>query len=234
MTTLGYALFTCMLILSNADVWQRVMSAKNVRTARKSLITSGLLFSVFWFFGLVITTSWATQIDVKYDFFALFNDRLLSPITLSILGVFTLTAVMSTIDTQVYLFTSAIAKNLMKLNLATSRIRYVRVTRYLTLGLLLFMAIAASFAGGTLQFVLKAFSFAYILAPIIVLALIWKEQSKTKDILCFISLSIGLAVYLIMYAQDLFSEMIYFCIPAGITSLLCFGGYSFAKLLPQK
>ena len=52
---IGFLLFTFMLIISNADVWQRMMSAKNAVTAKKSLVWSGVIFLIFQFAGIILS-----------------------------------------------------------------------------------------------------------------------------------------------------------------------------------
>lgn len=234
----GLFFFTLILILSNADVWQRIMSASSVSTSKKSLIYSGITYFIFLFVILALWIFWKDNGDIEptKNFFSLFENQTLSPFVIASIGCFTLISVMSTIDTQVYLFTSAIAKNAIGLNIQTDRIRYVRITRILTLALLLTMAVTAIFAGSTLDFILKAFSFAYILAPIIMMSVLSKQSNRYKDFLCIIALLIGLAVYLYMFFAIEKTTLIEQCIPSAITALICICGYGLyhIKSLPRK
>ncbi len=219
----GFFLFTFMLIISNADVWQRMMSAREPSVAIISLNVSGVLFIVFTLMTVLILKSWNIAEGVK--FFDLFHDQLLSPVVLAILGTFTLIAVMSTIDTQVQLFSSSVTKNVLKLNVSEEKTKFVKVSRVLTVLLLAFLAVVASTLGSTLEFVLKAFSFAYILAPIMVFAMLaGREGSSFKDGTCVVALVIGLIVYIYMFFNGYFAEVINNVIPASITAVVCILG----------
>lgn len=217
------SLFTFMLILSNADAWQRTMSVKTGNIAQQALLISGILFVVFIFAMTIIVTSWG--ITKGTGFFELFENNLLSPTVLAILGTFTLIAIMSTIDTQVQLFSSALSKNVLKINLNKNKEQFISVSRTATIILLTGISLLASTLGSTTEFILKAFSFAYVLAPIMITAMIWgKEGSKFKDYICIIALTSGLCVYTFMFFNGYFSSIINNIIPASITTIICFIG----------
>ncbi len=221
----GSLLFTLTLIISNADPWQRIQSSKTPIIAQKSLLLSSIIFMVFVILCIMVVKGSGLKAADNLTFFSLFENQALSPLVLSILGVFTLTAVMSTIDTQVQLFTSALAKNVLNIDIVKERKRFISVSRWSTVALLIFMALSASLVGNAMEFILKAFSFAYILAPIMVVSMIWGDTGdRFKDITCFIALLLGLVVYIYMYFNGYFTEMINNVIPAGVTLLICIMG----------
>lgn len=221
----GFIIFFIMLILSNADPWQRVMSAKNEKTAKQSLLFSGILISVFSFAVHVIVADWKNEIGHGFTFFSLFVEEALPALTLSILGIFTLTAVMSTIDTQIYLFTSAIMKNVLRVNPETDQKKYIRFSRIGTISLLVFIAVVASSIGSTIEFIVKAFSFAYILAPIMIMAMIWGSKgSDYKDRTAVLALLAGLGVYIPLFFNGSFAVIINNVIPATVTAVICLIG----------
>lgn len=225
----GFALFTFMLIVSNADAWQRMMSVRSGEVAKKSLLFSGLLFVVFIFSMTVIVKSLGVNSDV--GFFDLFKERMLSPIALSFLGMFTLIAVMSTIDTQVQLFSSALSKNIFKLDIEKNKKKFIKTSRVASIVLLAVIAFVASTLGSTIEFVLKAFSFAYILAPVMIFSMIWgKDGSKFKDYSCIIALIVGLCIYVYMFFNSYFAVMLNNVIPASVTGLICLLCFSGQKL----
>ncbi len=232
---IGAVLFMFMLIISNADAWQRILSAKSVRVARWSLLAAGALFAVFLFCLYSIVKTWGLTPEEDFKFITIFQDKLLPPLTLSIIGIFTLVSVMSTLDTQVQLFTSSLAKNVIKIDLENDQKKFVFVSRISTVLLLCFIAFCASWLDNTMEFVLKAFSFAYILAPIMVTAMLWgKDGSKFKDYTCITSLGIGLIVYIYMFFNGYFINMLNNCIPSMITACLCLIGYFTSKVLNKK
>ncbi len=222
----GFLLFTFVLIVSNADAWQRVMSAGSAEVARKSLILSGVFFFIFIIATIIIVKTWGVELGHSFTFFSLFQEQALSPIILASLGIFTLTAVMSTIDTQVQIFTSAWSKNVRKIDISTEREQFVKTSRYAALGLLGTMALAASIADETMEFVLKAFSFAYILAPVLIAAMLWgKTERKYKDYTCIFALFVGLSVYTYMFFNGYFAEVLNTVIPTAVTATICLLGY---------
>ncbi len=226
----GFILFTFVLIISNADVWQRMMSAHSSETAQKSLCLSGGFFFLFVFALILIVKSWTISAGDHFTFFSLFEEQALSPLILATLGVFTLTAVMSTIDTQVQLFSSAVSKNILKIDATHERNSFIKASRIASFGLLITMTLIASLVDGTAEFILKAFSFAYILAPIMIASMLWGEKgSQYKDYTCLIALCIGLILYIYMFFNGYFSVMINNTLPAGVTAMICLLGYSGEK-----
>lgn len=234
-SALGFTLFTAMLILSNADVWQRMMSAKNQIIAKKSLLYSGLIFMLFLFVNIMIIKSWIVDIGTESGFFELFKNELLSPVILGFISIFTLIAVMSTIDTQIQLFSSALSRNVLKFKIDAEQKKFIHVSRLATIALLVLIAGLASLFGDTVEFILKAFSFAYILAPIMIVAMVsGKASSIYKDRLCAIALLVGLCVYSYMFFNGYFSIVINNVMPAGITASICLLGLMIHKAFSKE
>lgn len=231
----GFFLFTFTMIISNADPWQRIQSAKTVDVAKKSLILSSLVFMLFVFLSVMVVKGSGLEFEKGLNLFSLFKEQAMSPFSLSVLGVFTFIAVMSTIDTQVQLFTSALAKNVFKIDIKNDRDRFISISRWSTVILLSMMALAASLVGSSMEFILKAFSFAYILAPILVVSMLWGDQkNKFKDISCFIALLAGLFVYTYMFFNGYFDQIINNVIPATITLFVCLFAIVIKKVIPIK
>lgn len=227
----GFGLFTFTLIISNADPWQRIQSAKTGDIAQKSLIISSLIFMLFIFLCVMVVKGSGLEFEKGLTFFSLFKEQVMPPFVLSVLGVFTLIAVMSTIDTQVQLFTSTLTKNVLSVNIKNDRDRFISVSRLSTALLLGSMALAASLVGNSMEFILKAFSFAYILAPVLIVSMVWGDKgSKFKDVSCLVALSLGLAVYIYMFFNGHFTQMINNVIPAGVTLVICLLGVISKKI----
>ncbi len=208
---IGLALFSMTLMLSNADPWQRIQSSQSTRVARLSLITASLIFVLFVFLSMFFVRYFGQSYGSDINFFDLFKQGNIPPIVLAILGVFTLTAVMSTIDTQVQLMTSTLTKNILKIDMVERHDQFIQKSRL------------ATFSGESTEFILKAFSFAYILAPVMMIAMIWgKASDRYKDFICFVGLSLGLIVYIYMFFNGHFSQIINNVIPAAICLLFIF------------
>lgn len=220
----GMVLFSAALTSSNADSWQRLFSARTASVGRASMLLVGPIFCLFIFAGTLNAKAFKLAIGAdELSFFQLFTGQGLHPMALAALGVFTITAVMSTIDTQIFLFSSALSKTLLGIDLEADRERYLRVSRLSTVGLLAFLAVVASTVGSTLEFVFKAFSLAFILSPVAVYAcLVEARPDRFRDRAAVLALSLGLVVYLVMFLfTSAFQNIVNTLVPVAITSVAC-------------
>lgn len=232
-TYIGMLIFVTLLMISNADPWQRIFSSKSPKVAARSLISSGLIFGIF---GASITfvavalfsmTGGAPEGLAKSQlFFSLFNHSGVIPtVILSLLGAFTLICLMSTVDTQTNLFATSITENILGKQHKQNRKKFIYVSR-ISMSILLFLvALGSSLIGHSMEFLFKAFSLAYIIGPVFIYALLKDASpSSLRDKLALFSLLLGFSVYIYMFFGGYFSEIINAGIPSGVVIVsICIG-----------
>ncbi len=216
---LGIAFF---FTLSSADIWQRLFSAKDGRTARKSFLWSILVAFVIYTGVLLLSLSIVASlpnVEPQNAFFALFSSSVASPIFLSLLGVFSLAAVMSTLDTQLFLFSSTFTQNLLSRGIVRSKKLTVHISRIIIVLSLVILIFLAATISDFLEFLFGAISLVTILLPALIISMTRKSYLGEKtDLILSVSILLTIPVYIYMFINGAFSNVLYAVIP-GLTSL---------------
>lgn len=174
---IAFFLIGIFVIFASADIWQRIYSAKTASVARKSLYTSTILWLIFGFFITLVGVAAKIRfpnIDPNEAFYwGLFG---ILPSWLVGLGVvMVLATIMSTIDTEVYLLSSTIAKDFV-----ASRKRDIddiQLIKIIKTGMAALSILAMLFAIIVRDVLVVLFglaSFVLSLSPVIVASLFWK------------------------------------------------------------
>ncbi|MCK4631949.1 MAG: sodium:solute symporter family protein [candidate division Zixibacteria bacterium] len=134
---IGAALFLWPTLLARPDIWQRIRAAKNVKTARISLVMSGIIifavFSLFSTVGMVARAS-LTKYNAETVVFSFIND------TLPVYGVYIcflaiIAAVMSSADSILNVlaqtsYDSIFRDKKIRQNQDSQRLKALRVTTF--------------------------------------------------------------------------------------------------------
>lgn len=169
------------VIFASADIWQRIYSARTISIARRSLFTATVLWLIFGFFITLVgvaAKSHFPNIDPNEAFYwGLFGTL---PSWLFGLGVvMVLATIMSTIDTEVYLLSSTIAKDFIASRKGNvDEVHLIGIIKY---GMTILSILAMLFAIVVRDIVAVLFglaSFVLALSPAIVASLFWKLKPK--------------------------------------------------------
>lgn len=200
------ALFISFIVLgifvafASADTWQRIYSAKTVSVAKKSLFTVTGLWIIFGFFitlvGVIAKNSFPGIDPNEAFYWGLFGAL---PQWLLGLGVImVLATIMSTIDTEVYLLASTVAKDFIasrKKNIDDASL--IRIIKYWMAILSVLAMIFAILVRDVVSTIFGLASFILALAPAIVASLFWKLKpravffSMVGGVLAFLALIIS-------------------------------------------
>lgn len=225
---IGFIAISFLIVFSGADVWQRMFSSSSSKNAKKSLlltIPTYLLISI----GLIIFGYGIKSFvgDATDPFFAFFTSTA-SPILISLFGLFIAVSIMSTIDTQIFLASSTIIKNIFP---NKNEIYISRIIIPIALIVLSFLAISD---GSIIEFVFGAYTSLTVLFPLFLLASFTNKNRKLDIGLSTVIIS-SFTIYILLFSFGYFENILYTLIP-GIVSLslglMVF--YIFRERAPQK
>ena len=227
---IGFLIFPALVAFSGAEVWQRVFSARDSGVARIACFSTGPMY-VFLGVGLILvgTTAVSNGIDVTSEegVFQIFEAEGVFLTLKSILFLFILSSIMSTADTQAYLLASTISRVSSRMKYGTNDVLTSRV-------LLCFVFVMAwtvtTFISDIVGFLFGAVTLTTIMAPIILISLLKVDGSKLRDKLLGICLFISLVVYIWMFVNGSFSQVINTLIPPSICAALVIVALIFLSL----
>lgn len=146
-TAFGFFGISFLVALCSADIWQLIFSSLTPKTSRQSLVWSVPVYYFISigmvFFALAVRTIIGGDVSPPEAFFQLFSTTAISSVLIAILGIFVLAAVMSTLDSQVFLFTSTLIRAALpeSVNSDNPRMRIItRVVIIITMTLLALVA----------------------------------------------------------------------------------------------
>lgn len=224
-TIIAFNLMGFFYVLSSADTWQRVFSARNSNVIRLSFPLSGFSLLIITlsmiFLGMVSRPFLGGEIDIDTAFYEMFKGDFLPVPLLAFVAVMTMAICMSTLDTMCYLVAATIAKNHMPPRITAQRENYVKFSRMIILLTLVGMSIFTLTISDVLVFAFSAASLLFILAPIYLFTALGlpRFNNTSTDMLISLSIAISSTVYLYMFFHGYFKDAIMTLIPVGISIL---------------
>ena len=219
----GFFGISFFVVFSSADVWQRIYAATTGRVAGQALlltIPAYYLISI----GIVLLGLFVVPLlgDVAPEdaFFAIFSADLGHPILISLLGVFAAASVMSTLDTQVFLLSSTVTRDLLKAGDEAEK--FVKPSRYVILLALALMAMIASTIANIIEFLFSAVTLGTILFPVLVFSAVAPSAPANlrRDRLVAGALGIAVIVYVVLFARGAFEDVLLTLVPPILASIL--------------
>lgn len=198
LSVLSFILLGMFTVIASADVWQRVFSAKNANTAKKSTYIVAVLFIIFGFvttlMGMVAANSFPGANPDDAFFISLFN--LMPAELLGFSVILVLAAVMSTVDTESFLLSSIISRDFLQKKKDTKK-----VFRIGMLSIVIISVLTAVFVSDIITLLFGLMSLLVILSPAIFFSFFW----KLKDRAVLLSLVGGLLMLAVVVFTGKFS-----------------------------
>lgn len=230
---IGFYLVGIFYILSGAETWQRLFSAKDDKVVRWGFPMSGV-FLLFMTITMIIVGFAAKQIlapEIAHDeaLFALIGSTgLVSPYLLAFIAVIVLAISMSTLDTEVYSFTSTMARNLLPKSWSKTRDQYVRLSQIMIVVLLLAMSFVSLYISSIISFLFDTTALGYIMVPVFILsALGLLKQSAVLDKALAVCVIVSGALHLYLFFTDQFVNYMWNIVPGTLSLVLCTVTYLF-------
>lgn len=226
LTLIAFFGISFLVTISSADLWQLIFSNRSAKTARASFLISMPMYLVISlgviFFALAAKTFLSDSIPPDQVLSALFSTS--TSYGLALLGVFIAAAVMSTLDSLVFLAASTISREFYSTNLTDEKVTRNHLRKLIMLIMIILAVIAVSI-GNIIQYLFSAVTLATILTPIFLIA-VWKPRMlEDRDTYIALCLLVAIAIYVLMFSLDLFVILIYTLVPAIVSSILLLGIY---------
>lgn len=187
-------------VLSGADIWQRIFSAKDTKTARNASFISAILFFIFGtvltVIGMAAKNNFPNIKSEEALYYGLFH---LVPLPLmGIAIVFVIAAIMSTIDTELFYLSSSISKDFLK---GTSEEKLAKNIRKYILVLAIISALTAILFSNILTIVFGIVSLSLAVSPSLAASFFWKIKNNAV----FMSMLAGLISLILLVVTGNFN-----------------------------
>ncbi|MFQ5531558.1 MAG: sodium:solute symporter, partial [Candidatus Nanoarchaeia archaeon] len=180
-TILIFVVMGIFTLFGSADIWQRLFASQSSKTARNATFITALLFLVFGialtFVGVAAKNNFpdiSSNEAFYYGFFQLVPEWLLG---ISIIVV--LAAIMSSIDTQLFVLSSSIAKDFFYRNKKISNEEMARIIRVSLVVLAVLSMVVAIFVADILTILFGIISLLLAVSPSIVASLFWRIKRNS-------------------------------------------------------
>ncbi|MCB9989405.1 MAG: hypothetical protein H6868_08775 [Rhodospirillales bacterium] len=203
-------------IPANADLWQRYFAAKTPTVGRNATIAA-LFTDVVLVGGIILFAlnmlALAPGADPQNVFNDLFRNSIAHPAIIALFGVFVISAMLSTLDNQVFNFTSIVTKNVLNINIETDRPRFIRVLRILTIVMLATLTALSLTIENLLQWIMNTWGFMGIATPVIFYAFLKRGHNRWTDKILATGVLCAALVYWILFVITEYSAMIWYLVP---------------------
>ncbi|MAS87915.1 MAG: hypothetical protein CMH30_08095 [Micavibrio sp.] len=215
----GLFMLGCFYILSGAETWQRIFSARNAAVVRWSFPLS-VVFLLFMTLCLIWVGMGIKPMlegtDPSQALFFLFSLTDQIPLwLLSSFAVVLMAITMSTLDSFCYLFTASLGKNILPSQTTNTREKYIRFARIVIPAVLIIMIYVAMQINDVVQVLFNSVSLLYLLSPIYILSATGiLKKSRWIDWYTTICLGLCAIGYIYMFINGLTENLILAGLPA--------------------
>ena len=213
---------TAPVILAQTDIWQRLYSAESGATARRACFLACIIDLVI-VTGLVFFISGILSgFDVDNPgaiFEGFFSGDHANPAVTALFGVFIFAMLMSSLDNQIYIFTSHITRNILNIDARTQRRRFIGWLRVLTIAMMIGLTLIALTIDDIVRFLLDNIMLVVLIGPPIAYAAISQGPDRRADLWLSASMLLGLGVYMVLLLYGYFANMAWYIVPFAIPAL---------------
>ncbi len=216
-----------LIVFTGGDVWQRIFSALDEKSARQGLLLTVPFYLAISVGVVILSLSIKAVLPNAAPgtaFFSIFNENLFSGWFLAVLGVFTVAAITSTVDTQTYVFASSIASVIRKKKVDTlaNAKEDVKVSRWIIIGFLIAVSVIAYSIGDIVVFLFSSYSILTIIFPVLLLIIVRGKAIHDRndlDAWIFAVMILSALVYGVLWALGYYSNLA-FTLAAPITAII--------------
>lgn len=203
------------IVLGGADIWQRVFASADIKTVKRASYLSAIFFLLFGFTLTLVGIAARhhfPNLDPSQAMYYGFFELLPAPLV-GIAVIVVLAAIMSTIDTELFLLSSSIAKDFQKFNDKKAS-HTIKVTMVI---LALISMCIAIFVSQILTILFGIVSLILAVSPAILAAMFWNPKKNA----IFLSLIGGVLGFLVLIVLGEFTpDTAAIALPAAIIFLL--------------
>ncbi len=225
-SSMGLALIGFFYMLSGAETWQRVFSARNDNVIRYSFPIAGVFLIIMTlsliFLGMASAPFMGDAIGADNAFYEIFKGDFVPSALLAFIAVVVMAICMSTLDTQCYLVASTLGKNFMPEHITGTRESYVRFSQIVIVLILAGMSAIALTISDVIVFAINAASLLFVLAPVYLYAAFNYPKTKNRktDALVSIGVALNTIFYIYMFIGGAFENLLMVSAPAFCSIIL--------------
>ncbi len=210
----GFIVSGFFVTLMGADTWQRIYASESAKTAQRALLVVGPAFFLFnalvVLFGIMLGRI-VSETAPDQVFYVGFRE-VLSPFVSALLLVILFAAIMSTIDSYVFINSLTLVKNLL-LKQASTEDALMATTRVVVVIYLAVAMVLVLFAGSFLNLLFGATTVLTIIAPSAVYSFYKSAERKIGSEVAVASLACGVLVYVPLFLGGKFAQPVYLSLP---------------------
>jgi len=219
----GFVGISMLFFFTSADIWQRLFSARNKSVAKNAfalVIPIYLLISLGLIWLGYSIKSVLPDSEAGTAFFDIFGANIAHPIVLSLLGIFATASIMSTLDTQTFLFSTTVSKDILPKTETEQGYRTRSVI--ITFVLLVILFVVALSIKDIVEFLFGAVTSVTVMAPLLFISTILGHTFRKKyDTAIMLSILVGLGSYFYLFLKGYFdTHPESLIIPASVSLLL--------------
>jgi len=207
------------IMFAAPDVWQRLFAANSIKTVRKASYIYALLLIIFGaaltIVGIAARNNFP-NIDSSEALFYGFFQLIPGPL-LGLAIIVLLATIMSSIDTQLFVLSSSIAKDFFYRRKEISEEQMAKIIRMALVPLAIVSMFVAIFVSDILLVIFGIISITLIVSPAIIASLLWKLKNNAV----FLSMIGGVLALLILIFTGTFTlETSIATLPSAIVFLI--------------
>jgi len=234
----GFFAISFLVVVTSLDLWQLIFATKSVHEARRGLISSIPIYFVISAGLVILSTVVGANVpasELAGSLFSLsesvWNTEWLRALTL----LFVLACIASTLDSQVYLFSSSFTSEFLVRNRRESDAGNAKLTRIVIFLAIALAALAAVFVKDIVTFLFGAVTLATVLLPLLALALLDDaEWTLSDDIFFAASVVLSSVAYIYLFSAGYFQNLLFTLIPSAVAVVLVLGWLLFSKFSSRR
>ena len=212
-----------MTIAASPDMWQRFFAARSGSVARNGTLTAVAAHVILLMFGitLFITSTLATTTSTNPNdaFLAIFFDSTLPPLAIALAGVLVVAAILSTLDNQVFSFSSILVKNVLNIDADKEQRKFIRISRMATFAMIYVLAAASLLVDNLMDFLFTLHPVLGVLALPIFYAVFCRQKHAHTDRTIATGVIISTLVYCLLHYTGYLANLYLYIVPYFLPAL---------------
>ena len=223
------------VVFASADLWQLIFSAKSPASARAGMawtipvyiaICLGLIF-----FAKAVQLALPSTTKPEQAFFELFASGVMPEWIGAIVVLFVIASVMSTLDSQVFLFASTVVRGGLPTTVATDSPRMKSASQMVLAATMFILGLIAATIGNIVEFLFSAVTLGTVLAAPLALTVFrpnLRAGGIDRGIVC--SLLVASLTYIFMFTKGMFANLAFTLVPPAVSAVGCLVALAFQRV----